>query len=141
MIGKNDVFNIEIPLGDQVTTTYLGATVGTYTPTVCLEKGYVWRVIDFRMVASTSYAAAAACYTFILADADANTIATVNNAVTAITANPATGIDASPVAAYKEINTVSAGSYLQLRPTQSGAGRGYAGLKAVIRVQRMHPGT
>ncbi len=141
MIGRNDVFDVDIFLGDQVTTTYLGATVGTYTPTVWLEKGYLWRVIDLRMTASTTYAAAAACYAFILADADGNTIATVNNAVTAISANPATGIDASPVAAYKEINTKAAGSYLQLRPTQSGAGRGYAGLKATVRIQRMKPPT
>jgi hypothetical protein len=141
MIGKNDVFDVVIPMGDYVTTTYLGATVGNYTFTAWLEKGYLWEVVDFRMVASTNYTAAAACYSFILADASANTIATVNNAATTIGVNPATGIDESPVAAYKQISTVSAGSFLQIRPTQSGAGRGYAGLKAIIRLQRKRAGT
>lgn len=137
MIGKNDVFDVVIPIGDHAATTYLGAAAGTYIRTAWLEKGYLWEVVDFRMVGAASYSPVAASYSFVLANADAATIATVDNAVTTISTNPATGIDASPVARYKTINTKSAGTFLQVRPTQSGAGKAYIGLQAIIRLKRM----
>jgi len=141
MIGKNDVFDLVVEIGTHIapTTTYLGDALGNYPRTVWLEKGYLWEVVDFRMKAATNYANASDSYKFYLKDASGNVIATVSTA--GVYANPATGIDSSPVAAYKQINTVSAGSYLQVVPVQSGAGRTMAGVAGLIRIQRKRSGT
>jgi len=134
MKGLNDIVVAEVALGDYSTTTYLGAA---YPRSVFLEKGYLWEVVDFRIVGSTDYAAAAATFVFYLKDSSGNTIATMNNAVTAIGVNPATGIDASPVAAYKVIDTEAAASYINIVPTISGAGKALVGLRAIVRLKQL----
>lgn len=138
MEGLNTIETVLIPIGDHAASTYLGAA-GQYPRTFWLEKGYEWEVIDLRILAATTYSPVAACYSFILEDASGDTICTVNNAATTIAANPATGIDASPVAAQKYIDTKSAGTFLQLVPTQSGAGKAYIGLQAVVRLYKHRP--
>jgi len=134
MKGLDDVVVADVNLGDYSTTTYLAAS---YPRSVFLEKGYLWEVVDFRIVGSTNYAAAADTFVFYLKDASGNTIATMNNAATGIAVNPATGIDSSPVAAYKTIDTESAASYLQIVPTISGVGKALVGLRAIVRLKQL----
>jgi hypothetical protein len=134
MDGLDNVHVITLDIGDYTTTTYLGAA---YPRGVWLEKGFIWEVVDFRVAASTDYAVAATSYVFYLKDTSGNVIATVNNAATTIGVNPATGIDSSPVDAYKRINCETAGSYLSVVPTISSSGKAYVGLQFIIRVKKL----
>jgi len=138
MIGQNDVFDVVVDIGTHTTTTYLGDTLGNYPRTAWLEKGYLWEVIDARMLGSTTHTAASDFYKFYVKDSSGNTICTIAKT---FGVNPATGIDSSPVAAYKRIDTVSAGDYLQVVPVQSGNGCAMYGLRCLIRVKRLRSGT
>lgn len=134
MMGLGDIEVLEVELGTNTVTTYLGDTVGNYPRPIWLEKGFIWQVVDFAMAANTNYAAAAGFYKFYLKDSSGNTICTLTES---IAVNPATANDDAPVEAYKTIDCSDAGGYIQVVPVQSGAGLLMQGLRAIVRLKKL----
>ena len=112
------------------------ATNGYKYP-ILLPAGYIWRIDEFFVNASTTYVAVNTSYqTFTLADASGNNIASVANgsATTGVAIGPlvATGVDSTMTSAYQYINCTDDPAAIYVFTAATGSGLAMEGLKFTV---------
>lgn len=134
IMGQDQYFIAEVPITspDITASTYMGA--GYPSGPIYLPEGYEWEVINMILCADTTYSSPTNNYNYSLNDSSGNTIATVNTA--AVAHNFTGASDTSMTAAYANIDTSSAASYLSVTGAISGTGHVVRGLRAVVTLKR-----
>ena len=134
----------DITIGGSITQQSVasGAAKKYYTR---LQAGYIYEVQDAYLYADCTVNVSAVPYqltAWYLCDSSGNTICSINTtaATTANVGQSGTSLG-TPVAAYKRIDCTDAAGAVYLTHQSSGDGQSTAGVRCVVRLKRMHPGT